>query len=716
MLNGKYLRSKEVVLFLALTAVLFCPLSSVRAEDETTAVSDNLRPVLINSENVFSSVESVKKVKEEVNKEASQIMTEKDAIQKEKQELEKSVQEMRGQKEGVKKEEGAQVINEKLETVKKKEDVVKAREAVLDEKIKAYEKITRLVERELSTLDNKKISLGFINNEFSYAEKEVRRLENEKRFLIQQASQLEREKRSIEKNITAKKFIMEFKEDDRPGLAETIQAQEERLGAATDELMLIQSRIELIDSQVGIVKDYSHSLQEKQLEYLKDTLLVSRPFVCKAQNFLWGGLLFLFCVFGVINRKRLGDALPRKESSFAQWFVNKVIRVSLFAGLIFIPLYFLFSCFGYHELIVYAGKKTAVLGAITAFSIILHNRLVAFIRFFCKDHVEESGKKICHPVTSTLSTVIGWMLFLFGCYFALKMFGFERRGVTVLTAMAQYPLLTLKDIHISLWVIFKSGFIIWLFVVFARVVNNFLSKSIYPRTKLDKSIQYTISITIKYILFIIGGFIGLKALGIDLGALAIFAGTVGIGIGLGLQEIAKNFISGLIILFERPIKIGDYIEVGGLPGQVRSIEARSTIVDTFDNISVIVPNGEFMTQRVINWSHSDRVIRVVLPVGVAYGSDTKLVRDSLLEVAGRHQKVLKKPAPYVWFEEFGESALNFKLFVWTEDTGNRLQLRSDLNYMIDHIFRERGITIAFPQCDLHIKSSDVVFKIDGKDK
>jgi len=192
------------------------------------------------------------------------------------------------------------------------------------------------------------------------------------------------------------------------------------------------------------------------------------------------------------------------------------------------------------------------------------------------------------------------------------------------------------------------------------------------------------------------------------------AGTVGIGIGIGLQEIAKNFISGLILLIERPVKVGDYIDLAGLPGRVEAIKARGTVVTTFDNISVVVPNSDFITKQVTNWSYNDKVIRCCVPVGVAYGSDIDLVKKSLLEVATKHKDILKDPPPTVYFVDFGDNSLLFKLYVWTEDLQHRLSLTSDIRFMIDKLFRERNIVIAFPQRDLHLKTSDVVFKIEPK--
>lgn len=194
----------------------------------------------------------------------------------------------------------------------------------------------------------------------------------------------------------------------------------------------------------------------------------------------------------------------------------------------------------------------------------------------------------------------------------------------------------------------------------------------------------------------------------------MLAGTVGIGIGFGLQEIAKNFISGIILLVERPIKVGDHIDLGGLPGKVEAIKARGTVITTFDNISVVVPNSDFITKQVTNWSYNDKTIRCCVNVGVAYGSNVDIVKRSLLEVAQDHNNVLKRPAPSVQFSEFGDNSLVFKLYFWTDDAQARFTLLSDIHYMIDKIFRERNIVISFPQRDIHLKTSDFVFEIRNK--
>lgn len=203
----------------------------------------------------------------------------------------------------------------------------------------------------------------------------------------------------------------------------------------------------------------------------------------------------------------------------------------------------------------------------------------------------------------------------------------------------------------------------------------------------------------------LGLYIALKVVGIDLSSLALLAGAISVGIGFGLQNIIHNFVSGLIILAERPIAIGDRVEVDGVAGRVREINLRSTTVVTIDNISIIVPNSAFISSKVINWSHGDPKVRIRIPVGVAYGSDPEHVKQVLLRVAAEQPAVLRDPAPQVFFDSFGDSALNFELAVWTAEmvTAPR-RFRSDLNFAIARALREEGIEIPFPQPDLHLRS------------
>jgi small-conductance mechanosensitive channel len=209
-----------------------------------------------------------------------------------------------------------------------------------------------------------------------------------------------------------------------------------------------------------------------------------------------------------------------------------------------------------------------------------------------------------------------------------------------------------------------------------------------------------------YLVYTVAILIALGMMGMDYTKLALIAGALSVGIGFGLQNIVSNFISGLILLFERPIRIGDWVVVGGIEGYVRKINIRATVIETFDMAEIIVPNSEFISGQVTNWTLASMVGRVVVPVGVAYGSNTEQVRDILLDVARSHPEVVNNasaPEPSVVFREFGDSSLNFQLRCFLVNVDRRLRVLSDLNFAIDKAFREAGIEIPFPQRDLHVK-------------
>jgi small-conductance mechanosensitive channel len=242
--------------------------------------------------------------------------------------------------------------------------------------------------------------------------------------------------------------------------------------------------------------------------------------------------------------------------------------------------------------------------------------------------------------------------------------------------------------------------------------KRFLFNRLLAQSGLDRSLQYAIAQVASNIVLVVGIFIVLENTGIHLGALTVFAGAVGVGVGFGLQNIASNFISGLVILAERPITIGDRVEVAGIAGQVEHIRARSTVIRTNDNIMMIVPNTKFIDSPVTNWTYGDRRVRFRIPVGVAYGSDVTKVRELLLAVAHENPHTLKDPAPTVFLEQFGDNAIDFKLMVWSSEMSARpSRYRSDLNFAIAQRFREAGIEFPFPQRDLHIR--DGVLKVEN---
>ena len=269
----------------------------------------------------------------------------------------------------------------------------------------------------------------------------------------------------------------------------------------------------------------------------------------------------------------------------------------------------------------------------------------------------------------------------------------------------EYPLFVINQRPITITSILAGLIILLVFILLSRGLRKIIKTRLFPRYKLDEGIQLAILKVLHYLMVGLGIIIAVQSIGLNLTSLAVVFGLLSVGIGFGLQNIVSNFISGLIILFERPIKIGDRITIGDVLGDVENISLRATHIRTIDNIAIIVPNSEFITSQVINWSRGDPKIRIHVPVGVAYGSDVPLVINSLFEVAQNHPGVLKHPPPKVWFKEFGNSSLDFEVLAWIPDPKKRPDIISDLNKGIDDIFRKNKIQIPFPQRDLHIRSS-----------
>jgi small-conductance mechanosensitive channel len=232
-----------------------------------------------------------------------------------------------------------------------------------------------------------------------------------------------------------------------------------------------------------------------------------------------------------------------------------------------------------------------------------------------------------------------------------------------------------------------------------RVLSHHVLASVEPAPR------YVILRITGYLVWVVGIVVALRFVSIDLTALAVVGGALGIGIGFGLQNVVANFVSGLVLLLEQPIRVHDRVTVENVEGNVVDIHFRSTTIVTNDNIAIIVPNSQFINQSVTNWSHGDPTIRVHVPVGVAYGSDVDLVTRILEEVAATADHVLERPAPEVRFNEFGDSSLNFELLVWSDDPPGHLKLRSRLNYAIDAAFRRHDIEIPFPQRVVHMAPS-----------
>jgi small-conductance mechanosensitive channel len=278
-------------------------------------------------------------------------------------------------------------------------------------------------------------------------------------------------------------------------------------------------------------------------------------------------------------------------------------------------------------------------------------------------------------------------------------------------SLLETPLVTLGETHLTLWTMLYVVFFLVLLIYLSGKLKTWLVDGLLARSTMDIGARLAMGLIVRYLLIAIGFVIILQTAGIDLTALNVLAGAVGIGLGFGLQNIIHNFFSGLIILFERPIKVGDRIEVGNVLGNVLEINIRSTTVVTNDRIVIIVPNSKFITENVVNWSYSARRARFSIPVTVAYGSDVRLVERLLLEAAEAVPEILANPAPSVRFLSFGDNGLYFELRAWSEKLLDRKgMLTSLLNFVIYEKFNAHGVVFPYPQRDIHIKSGRIEVK------
>ncbi|MFN2531790.1 MAG: mechanosensitive ion channel family protein [Pyrinomonadaceae bacterium] len=255
---------------------------------------------------------------------------------------------------------------------------------------------------------------------------------------------------------------------------------------------------------------------------------------------------------------------------------------------------------------------------------------------------------------------------------------------------------------------FVFGLLVLLLTVFlSNSVSSILDRRLAKRTHIDPGLRYTICRLVRYIVVIVGLLVSLKqAFAVDLTSIAVVFTALSVGIGFGLQYIAADIASGFILLFERPIRVGDRITIAEDEGDVQSINLRTTVVVTNDRIAIIVPNSKLVSQRVINWSYGDPRARISIPVGVSYASNIQVVTKTLIEAVDGVENVLTDPPPRVQFLKFGDYSLDFRLLVWSNQPRRHVQIKSDINYRIEQLFRERGIEIPYPTQEFLLKRVD----------
>ena len=386
-----------------------------------------------------------------------------------------------------------------------------------------------------------------------------------------------------------------------------------------------------------------------------------------------------------------------------------VLRIG---GILFMAI-FISEAFGHSFLALYVFESSVVSLYIILFGYVLLVSVRPFLNIFFRSrpiqriqflrHNRESIVNRLAPVFNISIIIIlvsyflsAWRVYgrLTDAMHAILSFGFTVKGYTVTAGL----------VLVALACIYGA-------TLLSLTLQAILMEQVFPKREMKHGVQVSITRILHYFIVLVGLIMALLALGLDLTNITIIGGALGIGIGFGLQSIVNNFVSGLILLFEQSVKVGDYVTIAGQWAQIKSLGPRATIVQTFDRSEIIVPNSDLIANPVTNWTLSDRRMRIVIPVGVAYGSDVEVVLQTLMDCAMASSKVSRMPEPLVMFKKFGDSALEFELHVWIHDIDERHKVRSALHQDLERRLRDAGITIAFPQRDIHIRSDDQPMKL-----
>ena len=295
--------------------------------------------------------------------------------------------------------------------------------------------------------------------------------------------------------------------------------------------------------------------------------------------------------------------------------------------------------------------------------------------------------------------IVGWILYTLR---ALSLRGPVVRNIRA----ALNAKLEVGSLAISLGNVLAFLITVWAAFLLSRFLRFMLEEDIYPRVKLGRGVPYAISTMVNYVILLFGFLFAVAAMGIDMTKFTILAGAFGVGLGFGLQNIVNNFVSGLILLFERPVNVGDMIQVGQREGSLRRVGMRASVLRTLEGSEVIVPNGQLVSEEVLNWTLSDQQRRLEIDVGVAYGSDPESVIELLTRVAAQHPDIMAEPSPETLFVAFGDSALKFQLRAWTNRFERWMQVKSELTIGVNNALRDAGIAIPFPQRALHIQMAN----------
>ena len=315
--------------------------------------------------------------------------------------------------------------------------------------------------------------------------------------------------------------------------------------------------------------------------------------------------------------------------------------------------------------------------------------------------LQKNSAAIVHFSSQLINCFVG----AFVTVYLLVCWGFYENGSEAIGSVMSVGF-TMGSWQVNVGLILTVVLCLYGSLLISRAVQSILVEEVFPRRGVEKGVQISMGRLMHYAILLVGFLLALATLGVNFTNITIIGGALGVGIGFGLQTIVNNFVSGLILLFERPVRVGDYVEVEGLWAEIKKIGLRATIVETFDRADMVIPNSELISNRVTNWTRTNRMVRLKIPVGVAYGSDVALVMKILLECAQDNPSAMSSPPPRALFRGFGDSSLDFELQVFLLDIDFRLIVHSEILQEIDREFRLNGVEIPFPQRDLHLRSVD----------
>jgi small-conductance mechanosensitive channel len=413
-----------------------------------------------------------------------------------------------------------------------------------------------------------------------------------------------------------------------------------------------------------------------------------------------GGAIFL--LWFIRSTRLTAQATPSRRTT----------RAAARVGLVLFGAVFLANSLGYVALANYLGAA-ALTAAYAAILLYAGAGILEGLMFFALQIWPLASLAVVKRHGPLLRRRVAWLIY-FGAFvlwvlLTLDAFGLRAAVVERVTAFINAEF-AVRSLHISFGAVLAFALTVWIALLLSRFVRFLLEEEIYERVHLARGSSYAVSTILHYIILLGGFFAALAATGADMTKFALLAGAFGVGIGFGLQIIFNNFFSGLILLFERPIQVGDVVEVGAATGVVQRIGIRASIIRLPNSSELIVPNGQLISEKVTNRTFASRQARLELRIGVGYGSDPERVIELLTQAAAAHQLVAKTPAPEAFMKEFGADALQFDLVFWTDTPARQLRVRSDVAVAMNAALRGAGIEIPFPQRTVHLQGGDAAVR------